>query len=108
MNAQELRIGNLIEFKNDATSGSYVKFEVQDFNVLDRIKPIKLTEELLLRFGFKELLPKDGIAESYIKNKLRIDISNSGNTYYKRLSVPSVHRLQNLYFALTNEELTII
>ena len=80
-------------------------------------EPIPLTEEWLLKFGFKK---KMGFYEirgkrsklMLVKSTLRINLAQQciteityGDCYAFNLS--SVHQLQNLYFALTGEELTI-
>ncbi len=115
MKASELRIGNLITYQGnlitvsgvvnntiyyengknfDSNSVSYTPFE-----------PIPLTEDWLLKFGFV-----NGEKEhfSFTKNMdLRILGSEAdyNGIWFGRLE--SVHQLQNLYFALTGEELTV-
>jgi len=105
--SKELRIGNLtdtgivVEILED-------KFYVHDgesslSSVWDVIKPIPLTEEWLVKFG--------------LLNNSRLQFLNkhdSNGKYYKgldafayKLEVKHVHQLQNLYFALTGEELKI-
>jgi hypothetical protein len=67
---------------------------------LDDIEPIPLTEEWLLRLGFN----------GWDKGNFTMVLSN-GNFiefgYVIAKNIKHVHQLQNLYFALTNEELTI-
>jgi hypothetical protein len=73
-------------------------------------KPIPLTEEWLLNFGFEsdEIEWWNGI--------LSIGICKEGLRYLPTeqinvrvgIVLQHVHQLQNLYFALTNEELTLI
>jgi hypothetical protein len=109
MKANELRIGNWIYYK------PYGKdFEMKSFFGLCNIEtnpelfePIQLTEEWLLRFGAKELKPKRGFLKDFVLKTVRIELSNSGNFYYKNSGfiLESVHQLQNLYFALTGKEL---
>lgn len=70
------------------------------------INPIPLTEEWLVKFGFNNKGNKYTIDNSRIICHLKIDIKVSGSKY--RLNhIKNVHQLQNLYFALTGEELTI-
>ena len=83
----------------------------------DYIQPIPLTEEWLIKFGFEKyrncFLSYQKIYEkSYIhfrifnKSTISFVIKNrSGKDEYKLIE--SVHQLQNLYFALTGEQLTI-
>jgi hypothetical protein len=117
MKASELRLGNLvmdgkeIEQVNARMIDMLVKIEA-DFD------PIPLTEEWLLKLGFKQcgyemlswkhetLLPSfnlDGI------NWADFDEPDYQFLNYKVadeiLRIDYVHQLQNLYFALTGEEL---
>jgi hypothetical protein len=103
-------------------------------NPMERYEPIPLTDNWLLKFGFESSIvtyPNDGSVYSYTKNYLPNDIytdcylnflSNSRDATLrlwnnKKLNEVSfscpicmcqnVHQLQNLYFALTGQELTI-
>jgi len=110
MRTQELRIGNWVkgnkEYQIDIQSlvsiAGYEKSETPYAN------PIPLTEEWLLRLGFM-----NDIEFWYVNsnNELRLYISASGlaaiNDDRAFGSIRHVHQLQNLYFALTGEELTI-
>ena len=116
MEAKELRIGNLVYDINNKIIEieEVLRYKISfsfklgiGFAGYKSIKPIPLTEEWLIKLGFKEVNPKRGIISSFIKNGIQIDISNSGNYYYKNILILSIHQLQNLYFALTGEELTI-
>jgi len=75
--------------------------------------PIPLTEEWLLKFGLKEVYfdvenNKDYILNSlHIQHHLEVNDFVCTNTEPYFISIKSVHQLQNLYFALTGEELTI-
>jgi hypothetical protein len=110
MKVNELRIGNKFYLPNgEIGTISYheirlliVAMEKPNYN------PIPLTEEWLLKFGAKELNAKRGILKEFVLKTVRIEMSNSGNFYYKnsKLILESVHQLQNLYFALTGKELT--
>jgi hypothetical protein len=109
MKASELRIGNYVYFED-----KLLKFDFEMGWNFDYIKPIPLTEEWLLKFGFEKKyqtfefkgLNIDGTVVHFSFDKWRseYDIENCDYT-----EVPSdiqhVHQLQNLYFALTNEEL---
>ncbi|WP_086985128.1 hypothetical protein [Elizabethkingia miricola] len=72
-------------------------------------KPIELTEEWLLKFYFTFKSDIDG--EYYEKNGVKVLILRSNNIQFYFGNPNSkekyVHELQNLYFALTSEELTI-
>jgi hypothetical protein len=78
---------------------------------INRFEPIPLTEEWLVKFGFnfsgynnedKALYKIDDevwIVKNIVTKQFYL------NEY--QLEIKHVHQLQNLYFALTNEELTI-
>jgi len=108
MKATELRINNWVQFKHTETPvrvtlGDFVK-EYKDEH-LDDYEPIPLTEEWLDKFGFENNsinLDEEGF--------LHLDISFIGgvNVYINDMEYPHinhVHQLQNLYFALTQEEI---
>ena len=126
MKANELRIGNWIECSEVDEFGNLVykayQVSVSDiWNIrYDQIRkkeyePIPLTEEWLLRFGFRNMVPSKG-GFSFDLNKLMIHLPSieypSGRTYYNSWCImgkypESVHQLQNLYFALTGQELEL-
>jgi hypothetical protein len=110
MKANELRIGNWV-----CIHSIDLQMCIEDFNFReDFFTPIPLTEEWLLKFGFKKKyqtfefkgLNIDGTVVHFSFDKWRseYDIENCDFT-----EIPAeckhVHQLQNLYFALTNEEL---
>ena len=107
MKANELRIGNLVIDGHDIEEVNYrmIKMLVEKEAEFD---PIPLTEEWLLKVGAKELNAKRDVLKEFVLKTVRIEMSNSGNFYYKnsKLILESVHQLQNLYFALTGKELT--
>jgi hypothetical protein len=110
MDAKELRIGNCVkEIKhnfNGVVRASDYHFEAIEDNEID-LFPIPLTEEWLLKFGFEKFITKD-IYPTFALNDFNW---NDGILYIVGYSfinhIKYVHQLQNLYFALTNEELTI-
>ena len=89
---------NTIRLKsNDMSHPNYCDGSIGCFG-LKNIKPIPLTEEWLVKFGFKK-----GV-KGWFKT---LDKNYKFNLYlYHDSKYKSVHQLQNLYFALTNEELT--
>ena len=146
MKASELRIGNLIkgiyhdyddgideEIENETIckvvtldvsgSGDYPIYVYSDEDIehFSEFKPIPLTEEWLLKFGFEKLNTKMSDCFVFQKGLWRVAIKdNIEKTYewvlwHERISPPTwclsrfeyVHQLQNLYFALTGEELTL-
>ena len=113
MRANEFRIGNLIQegkieqIDNSIDEVHYSGDGYYQSTYCCNLNPIPLTEEWLLKFGFKRfpwglvkdnLLFKDDLKCSYL-------ILQVGNGF--EVKVKYVHQLQNLYFTLTGEELTI-
>ena len=74
---------------------------------MSRYMPIPLTEEWLVKFGFKYIgsAPTLGINESWNRGNIRIEQLQSKELVFHGLQIKYVHSLQNLYFALTGEEL---
>lgn len=132
MEAKELRIGNWCEIiKSPYGSENGVHqieaitihyFECGEDLILE---PIPLTEKWLLKFGFRMSKVLGVYSNSFVKtdilkSELYFRPSYQGgyfwgfNTevnkeceFYNAKEVMYVHQLQNLYFALTGEELTI-
>lgn len=77
------------------------------------VSPIPLTEEWMLKFGFENSYRSDfTVTMQHATNDkfgIKINVSTGMSLVY--LGIPIriefVHQLQNLYFALTGEELTI-
>lgn len=114
MKASELRIGNHLNYK-DSTEIAIVSvitekhFDCRNedgmFTPNDNYEPIKLILPQLIKFGFKE--SQKDCRTFFTKGKFKLELSTSGNVYYGKMYIAYVHRLQNLYFALTGKELTI-
>lgn len=122
LKANELRIGNYLNGKQghviitEIRENNIVKIHdnTSSFYVGDCLKPIPLTEEWLLKFGFERTDQEDNSNDDWIwlfyqKDKIYIDGSDltietaSGIV----IKIEYVHQLQNLYFALTGEELIL-
>tara|TARA_R110001606_G_scaffold355365_1_gene506345 strand:- start:50 stop:382 length:333 start_codon:yes stop_codon:yes gene_type:complete len=107
MKANEFRLGNLV--KCPEGFGQVTQIQDREVLVVDEIgytmeviKPIPLTEEWLLKFGFKKFKNYNDFSHK------GIIIHGRKRGFVLRKSVPvikHVHQLQNLYFALTGEEL---
>lgn len=132
IDAKELRIGNCVSH-SDYTSGVFTVFSIEQMskggyvvdtkggkngawaNPIENIEPIQITEEWLLKLGFEYedqtgwynygsddcyilCLPLDGYTEVCLGFR---------NDETQLPDIKTVHQLQNLYFALTGEELTI-
>jgi hypothetical protein len=121
MKATELRIGNYIDYTTEReivtmqTTYEYIRLI---HNGDKNFKPIPLTEEWLLKFGFEidkdpetvfyEIrFDKTANYKFYLSRKIGFGIFYYENNF-STTQIHSVHQLQNLYFALTNEELTLI
>jgi hypothetical protein len=121
MKASELRIGNLILGEVDdwkvgrvvainVIGGHDVSLDIDSVSYLIKdLQPIPLTEEWLGKFGFENergLFKKNGIivgldGDDSIKGQYSVPYDG------EFLKVSHVHQLQNLFFALTGEELEI-
>jgi hypothetical protein len=119
MKASELRIGNLVFDKYKITQVDKYFYQSAECFWTNEFKPIQLTEEWLLKFGFIRHHYDYANDVIYIKNIADNEIDNaefewgvypnelgSGIQIKNRKSLKYVHQLQNLYFALTGEELT--
>lgn len=117
MKANELRIGNFLQGK-DGKLAVVCEIYEEEYKAYSGMitklptTPIPLTEKWLIDFGFS------GQPCDYAKDKLIVCLKDSdsfhtkGRTYYNSWVILEkqpkyVHQLQNLYFALTGEELKI-
>ena len=106
--ANELRIGNYVKAVIDITDGFKTGDLVEITCICDDandFEPIPLTEEWLLKFGFEKT------GSFYSKNNLEFYVNGNSDVRfhmddYRHIVLNYVHQLQNLYFALTGEELT--
>ena len=103
MKANELRIGNWVMYNSKIQVNENKIRECVDHP--DRFAPIPLTEEWLLKFGF-EYSDLNGDSGLWKIPPFQIYGKYNQFIYDYRLDVNYVHQLQNLYFALTGEELT--
>lgn len=124
MRVTELRIGNFI----NVTKSEYKSEKKQDYWVVSsatimlmeqggvEVYGIPLTEEWLERFGFKEGVSgnkrfKLELSSIYIAVEFTqslvscVELGVANDVIIDIGYVKYVHQLQNLYFALTNEEL---
>jgi len=131
LSANELRIGNWVN------KAKPYQWKLDDFVAMDLyddefyIEPIPLTEEWLLKFGFEKTihthLDKTKTNPCYKNANLRYYLQWYSNKSFDEIntgtlmligiqqqethlitSVNHVHQLQNLYFALTGQELTLL
>ena len=114
MDAKELRIGNNIEHNGIvcevlSIDDEWLQLDNDQLNTkIKDCKPIPITEEWLLKLGFKQNGEWYEIGNFYIDStNYQCGIENPKNIYNRLKKVDYVHHLQNLYFALTGEELTL-
>lgn len=135
LNIKEFRIGNLVDRtdyicrvvgifeKDNGLVLDAINYKGERF-VLQEVKPISLTEEWLLKMGFKKQ------EEYYYKSELDIDycflyadfrkdwglyieytdspcLEDENKKYPVSFGVKYIHQVQNLYFSLTHKELKI-
>jgi hypothetical protein len=126
MEAKDLRICNLLNYLIiDEMDERKKWFEVSEIDYDDlRIiqnkheinqdyQPIQLTKEWLLKFGFEQIKPNhywfysdNKLRFALIDNTLHCSIGDDECGFLYKM-IKYVHQLQNLYWALTNQELTI-
>lgn len=127
MKASELRIGNLVKVPQDVGYFNCkivsleqfvcrVNLKNEDYYLYyDEIEPRQLVEGWLIKFGFKarlveaykpywvwELSASDGSVFTLLAPEGEITYESGDLT----VRIEHVHRLQNLYFELKDEELT--
>ena len=131
MKSTELRIGNLVSFGGRMAtvyqvnrSGAVLQYK-GDTNTeiegvrrstvsINDIEPARITEEFLLKYGFYK---DEGSIRLYIKHVMnsnirafRVLLSNTG-LYFPNVewgvNMAGVHQLQNLYFSITGQELSV-
>lgn len=126
MKASDLRIGNWVNLRKMKVRIELYQIDSGfDLYMLDKtdcfdVTPIPLTEEWLLKFGWvkennylwcedvpyivKMKFKKDG--SIWLGNVLEVHFG-SGFSKKRNNGVKYIHQLQNLYFALTGEELKL-
>lgn len=117
MKASDLRIGNIVYYK--VRDELDERKEWNEINIVDAedilsiedyesknqehpYSPISLTEELLLQFGFERYLNRYHINDVFFVTKDLYWMNSEG---FEDVELEFVHQLQNLYFALTGNEL---
>jgi len=126
MKATGLRIGNILSFSGEpvAINAGFIHDcdywnknpERQDAVSFENVEPIPLTDEWLEKLGalkdeygdvFIEV-DSDSDTRLYLSTKRYIQLVKSYHCpMFDYEHIKHVHQLQNLYFAITGEELTI-
>jgi len=122
MKANELRLGNHInyEFKKDSGNKKEIPVTIQDIKYIETqsmfyYTPIVLTEEWMLNLGFSSSIlteEKEGNTKIYFNIINIYQINENLNEFMffsdnADVKIKYLHELQNLYFALTREELKV-
>ncbi len=123
MKANELRIGNMVRFKDTNEPSRIYQLEhrfrgtyrINDLNDNDQLEYMPVSGKMFIQFGFERDLSGPTV---YTRDDISIFV-NQGNVvglangkYYASfghrnvVTIEYMHQLQNLYFALTNKELT--
>jgi len=113
MKANALRIGNYVDSENGIGKITCIEekrvcvdCDKLTYTPIDIVRAIPLTKEWLIKLGFK----KDSDLNSLFSlNGINCNTSNMEFTLGsgKIKEIKYVHQLQNIYFALTGEELTV-
>ena len=119
MKANELRIGNWVLIPYNKSNKQEGFFEatisqIGDFGAYikpEDYEPILLTEEWLFKFGFEKTMSWTYVKDLVGNLKLVYYLGEKGwsigfKSYSDFPNLKYVHQLQNLYFALRDEELT--
>lgn len=113
----ELRIGNYASFKSmwsrkiSEISGSHVDFGLNGLYPIDDIYPVPLNEIILEKSGF--LFDKNRRSSHFDKFTIVHNTGISGSGWHVFFNENGIqvfyylHQLQNLYFSITGEELTV-
>jgi len=112
--SNELRIGNYFRWSIIASLGRVDVITKENHYSHNELRdPILLTEDWMLKFGFKA----DEIGHLYLNLEDTfygfVNREEEGfmlvvcGIEYKETYIKHVHQLQNLYFALNNEELAV-
>jgi hypothetical protein len=117
--AEELRIGNWVEItkprhgetfiKVESIANDIINLEFREYSFFE-LKPILLTEEILLKCGFEDETdnqPFDLGVRTYDNGTISIDSNFEVGLGRNSHFVKYLHQLQNLYYALTGEELKV-
>lgn len=128
MKVTEIRVGNLIESNNEHCKveaillNGAIRTDGGDGKLFE-FKPIPLTEQLIIKFGFDKVEDLGDMISYEFKDKKRgygikydheewVFYLYAGTSYTPLICDAEpfqyVHQLQNLYFALTGIELIII
>jgi hypothetical protein len=114
----ELRIGNLVEYNGKHYKMLVIAVDVPFLDTIEfgdgvvewhDLKPIPLTEEWLIKFGFDEIEMSIPVAYK-TKSGFRIKEDQRGywmQYKYGTVIIKHAHQLQNIFYSLCGSELAI-
>lgn len=120
MNANELRIGNIISvYGTNGNPKGWSEFEISVWNIETCIShpewfnPSPITEEWLAKLGFDKdadgimtiEVPKTSMQLGFVDGYMQLARGRAPMSNYTHIT--TVHQLQNLYLALTGDELKL-
>ena len=118
MKASELRIGNYVQLEGLKRPIKVSIIDTTETSTYTKAKPIPLNEEWLIKFGFDKVgIALTSIAIAPLNLPCTFNLPNTPFSFCQGklilttgtgdfcVNIDYVHQLQNLYFALTGEEL---
>jgi hypothetical protein len=111
MKVEELRIGNLVNIGGEINKIELVDFvDIYEHKTLFHYQPIPLTDEWLIKLGFET----DGV--EWWNSIIVLGIFKDGLNYLPTEEIhyrvgqefKYVHQLQNLHYAITEDELNVL
>jgi hypothetical protein len=111
LDSHEIRLGN--SYKIELGDGTYkiglINLEdiesLLDDDLDDFYQAMEISEEWLIRFGFVHINHFHA-AKNYQFNGVDVWVHSDNDITFGQWELKYVHQLENLYFALTGEELT--
>ena len=115
VNANELRIGNWLEYhlygEKCVQQIDQFDFEFISEGILRCANPIQLSKDWLIKFGFLKIAD---LNNSYVFPSQEFGYTIIGNDkggwfmmFFNTIKIEYVHQIQNIYFAITGQELTL-
>ena len=119
MNVKELRIGNIVMWEGNhhkissINSNGFVSITKKNLEpsrfLIQETKPIKLTEEWLIKLGFQLVRESQSydLGNFYIEVDFSTPITFTYHSGMYSIKLEYIHQLQNLYYSIRREELII-
>ena len=123
MKVEELRVGNIINPRSNAVVSAWELYQMsirRNTGETETNEPIPLDKEWIEKFGFEFQEHESPLGmKLYVNNNWSFclleefgifsyaETQGEDYEYFEVKCVRTVHQLQNLYYALTGEELTI-